>query len=164
MRQRVVLDLDEFGGVACELAGTSDHGRDRVADVAHAADRERVVLDVRAGRRGELEERVCEDRDLVARERSVDAVQLECLRNVDGLDPCMGVRRAHEMDVAHLVALDVVEEHALALDETLVLLARHALPDEARLDVAFLDDDRALGSDGGFCHCAAVLIASTMFT
>ena len=63
-----------------KLAGARDDGGDRLADVAHAADRERVVLDVRAGRRRELEERIGEDRDLVSRERSVDAVELERLR------------------------------------------------------------------------------------
>ena len=132
--------------------------------MAHAADRERVVLDVRSRRGRKLEERVGENRDLVARERSVDTVELERLRDVDRLDPCMGVRRPHEVDVAHLVALDVVEEHPLALDEALVLLARDVLPDEARLDVAFLDDERALGSDGRLGHSAAALIASTMLT
>ena len=164
MRQRLVVDLDELGGVARQFPSACHNGGDRVADVAHAADRERVVLDVRAGRGRKLEEGIGEDRDLVAGERSVDAVQLERLRDVDGLDACVRVRRAHEVDVAHLVTLDVVEEDALALDKALVFLARDALADEARLDVPFFDDERALGSDGGLGHCAAALIASTMFT
>ena len=134
--QRVVLDLDELGGVARELTRTCHHGRDGIADMAHTPDRERIVLDVRSGRRGELEEGVREDRDFVTGERSVDAVQLERLRDVDGLDPCVRVRRPHELDVAHLVPLDVVEEHALALDEALVLLPRDVLSDEARLELA----------------------------
>ena len=45
----------------------------------------------------------------------------------------MGVRRADEVDVRHPVALDVVDEEALALDEPLVLLARDADPDEPLL-------------------------------
>ena len=136
MWQRVVLDLDELGGVARELTRTCHHGRDGIADMAHTPDRERIVLDVRSGRRGELEEGVRENRDFVTGERSVDAVQLERLRDVDGLDPCVRVRRPHELDVAHLVPLDVVEEHALALDEALVLLPRDVLSDEARLELA----------------------------
>ena len=47
------------------------------------ADRERVVLDVPAGRRRDLEERVGLRRDLVAGQRPVDAVELERLRDVD---------------------------------------------------------------------------------
>jgi hypothetical protein len=160
VRERVVVDLDELGGVACELACTRNHRRHWIADVAHAADRERIVLDVRPRRRRELEEGVREDRDLVARQGPVDAVQLESLRDVDRLDPRVGVRRAHEVDIAHLVALDVVEEHALPLDETLVLLARHVLPDETRFDVPFFDDERALGSD---CRLRHSRTGETMF-
>ena len=57
-RQRLVLDLDELGGVARELARLGDDDRHRVADEADAADGERVVLDLvaraasRAGRTG----------------------------------------------------------------------------------------------------------------
>ena len=98
VRQRVVLDLDELGRVAGELARPRDDGRHRLADVAHPPDGERVVLDVRAGRRRELEERVGEDRDLVAGQRPVDAVELERLRDVDGLDARVRVRRADEVD------------------------------------------------------------------
>ena len=79
----------------------------------------------------------------------------------------MGVRRADEVDVAHVVPLDVVEEHALALDEPLVLLARHVLAREPRLRLLFLDDDR-LGDR--WCSLTlptswpdAALIALTMF-
>ena len=116
------------------------------------------------GRRRELEERVGEDRDLVAGQRPVDAVELERLRHVDRTDARVRVRRADEVDVAHPVPLDVVEEDALALDEPLVLLARNALPDEAGLRLAFLDDERPFRRDRRLGHCAAALIASTMFT
>ena len=63
------------------------------------------------------------------------------------------------MDVAHPVPLDVVEEEALALDEALVLLARHALPDGAALE-----GRRPLGLDGGHADpFPAATTASTMF-
>jgi hypothetical protein len=132
--------------------------------VAHLADGERVVLHVRPRRRRELEERVRQDCDLVAGERPVDAVDLERLRDVDRLDARVGIRRADEVQEAHLVALDVVEEDALALDEALVLLARRVLADEARPGLALLDDERAFRGDGRLGHPAAALIASTMFT
>src|SRR2546429_510446 len=85
--------IAELGGVACELARARDHSGDRIADVAHTADRERIVLDVRPRRRRELEEGIGEDRHLVARERPVHPVQLVRLRDVDGLDACVRVRR-----------------------------------------------------------------------
>ena len=78
--ERVVVDHHELGRVARELARLGDDGDDRLADVAHLADRERVVLDAPAGLRGDLEERVGEDRDLVARQRAVDAGQSRARR------------------------------------------------------------------------------------
>ena len=95
------------------------------------SDGERVVLDVGARLHRQLEERVGEDRDLVAGERAVDAAELERLRDVDRQDLRVRVRRADEVHVAHAVALDVVEEDALALDEPLVLLARDVRAGEA---------------------------------
>src|SRR5262249_21766064 len=72
------------------------------------------------------EERVGERRHLLAGERAVDARHRLGLRDVDRADVRVRVRRADEVDVAHAVALDVVDEDALALDEPLVLLARDA--------------------------------------
>ena len=155
----LVVDHHELRGVARELARLGDHRDDRLADVAHLADRERVVLHASARFRGDLEERIGEDRDLVARQRAVDARRLERSADVDRLDARVGVRRAHEMDVAHAVPLDVVEEDALPLDEAPVLLARDALPDGA-----LLKGGRPLGLDGR--HAApfpAATTASTMF-
>ena len=47
--ERLVLDLDQLGGVARQLARRRRRRPDRLADVAHLADRERVVLDVPPG-------------------------------------------------------------------------------------------------------------------
>ena len=132
--ERVVFDLDQLGRIARELTGRGAYCGDRLAHVPHAADRERVVLDVPARLDGHLEERIRVDRDLVARDRPVHALQLERLGDVDGDDLRVRVRRADEVDVAHPVAAHVVEERALALDEPLVLLARDRLPDEALLE------------------------------
>ena len=110
-----------------ELARLGDDGDDGLADVAHLADRERVVLQVRARHRRDLEERVGQRRDLLAGERPVDARRRLGLRDVDRGDVRVRVRRADEVDEAHAVALDVVDEDALALDEALVLLARDVL-------------------------------------
>ena len=133
--ERLVLDLDQVGGVAGELAGRGDDGDDRLADVAHAADGERVVLDLVPRRRRQLEERIGQLRDLVRRQRPVDALERLRGRDVDRDDLRVRVRRADEVDVAHPVPLDVVGEDALALDEPAVLLARDALAGVADLEL-----------------------------
>ena len=157
--ERLVVDLDELRRVARELARLRDDGRDGLADVAHLPDRERVVLDLAAGVGGDLEERIGEDRDLVARQRPVDARQLVRSAHVDRLDLRMRVRRADEVQVAHPVPLDVVEEEPLPLHEAAILLPRHALADEALLQ------GRRLGRLGGRHADAfpAATTASTMF-
>ena len=167
--ERLVLHLDELRCVARELARLGDDGDDRLADVAHLADRERVVLDVPARHRRDLEERIGERRHLFAGERAVDALHRLGLRHVDRGDVRVRVRRADEMDVAHAVALDVVDERALALDEPLVLLARHALALVGRLrrldlDLLGRDRGRAVGHGRHFCiRSAADATASKMF-
>ena len=141
--QLVVLDLDQFGGVARQLARRRAHGCDRLAHVPHATDRERVVLDVPARLDRHLEERIRVNRDLVAGDRPVNAVELEGSGDVDRDDLRVRVGRAHEVDVAHSVPAHVVEEGALALDEPAVLLARDRLADEPLLErLAGLGDDR----------------------
>ena len=155
----VVLDLDQLGSVARELARRCGDRGDRLAHVPNAAHRERVVLDVPSRLDGHLEERVRVDRDLVARERPVHAVELERLRDVDRDDLRVRVRRADEVDVAHPMPADVVEERALTLDEAPILLARDRLPDEPLLE-------RLRGLADGRRHRLppAATTASTMFT
>ena len=46
-RQRLVVDLDFFGGVLGERAGLGDDGRDPFAGIARVPDRERMALDLR---------------------------------------------------------------------------------------------------------------------
>jgi hypothetical protein len=158
--ERVVVDDHELGRVTSELTRLGDDGHDRLAEIAHLADGERVVLDMPARRGGDLEERIGQDRHLVTRERAVDAGQLERSGDVDRGDRCVRVRRPHEVEVAHPLALDVVEEDALALDEPAILLARHALADSGTLG-----ERSCLGLDGR--HRAppspAATTASTMF-
>jgi hypothetical protein len=78
----------------------------------------------------------------------------------------VGVGRADEVDIAHVVALDVVEEDPLALDEPLVLLARDVLAAPAFSRRLF--DDGLLRRHGRRAHSGtswpeAALIALTMF-
>jgi hypothetical protein len=149
-RQRLVVDLDQLGGVAGGLAGGRHDGGDGLADEARLADGEAEVAQVRPRRRGDLEEGIGQQRDLVPGQRAEHAGVLERLRDVDRAELRVRVRRADEVDVAHVVPPDVVHEHALALDEPLVLLAWNALARVARLRLGLLDDDR-LG-DGRLGH------------
>ena len=157
---RLVLDLDELGGVTRCLARLGDHRDDRLADKAHLADRERVVLHVRTGHGRDLEERVGQGGDLLAGERPVDPRVLLRGGDVDRRDVRVGVRRADEMEVTHPVRLDVVDEDALALDEAAVLLAGDALagPGLLRLLDLLRCDGRAAGG-----HSDAAFTASKMF-
>ena len=66
------------------------------------------------------------------------------------------VRRADEVDVAHPVRLDVVHEHALALDEPAVLLAR-----DQRAGVADLQLGRLLGDGLRLAHIIPRISASS---
>ena len=160
--ERLVLDLDQLGGVARQLARLGDDGGHGLAREADLADCERVVADLAPRRRRHLEERIRLRRDLLADQRPVHALDRLGLGDVDGHDPGVGVRRADEVDVAHAVALDVVEEDALALYEALVLLAR-----DARAGEALLRGLDLVGGDGrhaGTSPRAAASIASTMFT
>ena len=158
--QRVVLDLDQIGSVASELPRRRADCSDRLAHVTHTAHRECVVLDIPARLDRHLEERVGVDRDLVTRDRPVDAFQLQRLRDVDGDDPGVRVRRADEVDIAHPVAPHVVEERAEALNEPLVLAAWNRLA-----HVAALQSRRRLVGDGRHALLPpAATTASTMFT
>ena len=128
-----------------ELARLGDDRNDRLADEAHLADREREVLDVRARHARDLEERVGEGCDLLAGQRPVDAVDRLGRRDVDARDVRVRVRAAHEVEVAHPVPFDVVDEDALALQEALVLLALDALAAPALLHLDLLRERRRLG-------------------
>ena len=158
--ERFVLDHDELSRIASELAGLGNHGNDGLAEVADLADSERVILHMPTGRGCDLEEGIGQNRHLVAGERSVDAGQLERGRDIDRFDARVCVRRADEVEIAHPMALHVVEEDTLALNQSPVLLAGNALPHcGASLERA------DLGFDG--CHrelpSPAATTASTMF-
>ena len=158
--ERLVVDQHQFCRIARELAALGDDRHDCLTDVADLADRECVVLHVPAGRRRDLEEGVRQDRHLVAGQRPVHAGQLEGRRDVDRLDPRMRVRRADEVEIAHPVALDVVDEDTLALDESPVFLPGNALTHGETLL-----QDACLGLDGGHPPppSPAATTASTMF-
>jgi hypothetical protein len=136
--------------------------------MANAADGQRVVLQVAAGGWRDLEEGVGLGRDLLADQRSVDALELHRLGDIDPADRGVGVGRPDVVHVRHAMALDVVDEDARPLDEPPILLAGDVLTDEARSGLLLLDRDRLIRRDRRLAHLtspfAAAAIASTMFT
>src|SRR5215831_7420856 len=121
---------------------------------------------MRARGRGDLEEGIGQECGLLPGQRAEDPWMLERFRHVDGADLRVRVGRADEVNETHVVALDVVHEHAFALEKSLVLFPSDAL---ARVPPPRLRrlDDKGLG-DGGLGHSEtswpeAALIALKMF-
>ncbi len=110
-RQRLVLDLDQVARVLGDVAVLGDHGRDRLAVVAHLLDGDHV-LDDRAGAEGGKRRRMLGD--VGARDDADHAGQRLGLRRVDGDDARVRVRAAHDRRMRHVLELDVVEVAALA--------------------------------------------------
>ena len=102
--ERLVLDLDQIGGVAGQLARGGYDSHHRLAHVARPPDRHAVVHDLVRGRELQLEVGIGEFRDLLAGQRAVDAAQLDRLGDVDPPDQSVRVRRAHEVHVAGAIA------------------------------------------------------------
>ena len=97
--QRLVLDLDQVARVLGDVAVLGDHGRDRLAVVAHLLDRDHV-LDDRAGAEGGQRRRVLGH--VGAGDDADHARQRLRLRGVDGDDARVRVRAAHDRRVRHV--------------------------------------------------------------
>ena len=144
-RKRLVLHLDQIGGIGRDIAVLRDHEGDFLVLEQHFAVGQHH-LHVAGKRRhpGEvhgLERLGGNHRD--------DAGHRRGLRGIDLLDAGVSVRRAIEVAVKHAGQLQVVDVIALALDETDVLdalsFAAHAF-----------EFDGAFGGGGGHVvHSAA---------
>jgi hypothetical protein len=141
-RQDVVIDLHELCGVARLAERIGDHHRDMVADVAHGVDREHGV-------RRRLVRLAVLALDHPAADQAADLVARRVLAGehgdhagcglgrggVDLPDLGVGVRRAHEHGIGLAGAVDVVDIHALAGDETEILAPADRCSDLCRHDV-----------------------------
>ena len=126
-RQRLVLDLEQLGGVARLRLRLGDDERHAVADRAHLADREDRTQRAIALRPAHVLRHVGhEAAELVglhvgACEHGEHALGRLGLGGIDALDAGMRVRR-HDLDaVAQVRQLDVVDIAPAAGDETLIL-------------------------------------------
>ena len=89
-RQRLVVDLDQVERVLGEIAVGGDDDRDRLADIAHAADRDRPAFD----RRLDPDRKACRQRGyLVAGDDGDDARRGARRVDIYMCDPRMRVRR-----------------------------------------------------------------------
>ena len=100
VRQRFVLDLDQFGGVLGERARVGDHRRDPFAGVAHDVVRQRVARHLRAHRRRSRSESV-RGAEFLAGQHVVHARHRERRVGVDREDARAGVRRGDQRHVLH---------------------------------------------------------------
>ena len=125
--ERVVLDVDEIGGVLGDVAIVGDDERDEIADEADLVLGERGARAVRDVLAGEREPRFVDARVEVGRgEHGVDAVEFERCGGVDAHDPRPGERAAHEAGVEHARPHDVVDVGAVAGEQPRILDAGDA--------------------------------------
>ena len=147
-RQRLVLDLDEVGGVGRDIAvGRDDEGDLLVLEQDLAVGQHHLHIARQRRHPGELD-----GLQVLGGQHRDDAGQRLGLRRVDLDDPRMAVARAVEVAVQHAGQLDVVDVIALALDEARVFDALALAPQALQAFGAF---DR--GGDGRSVHSAASL-------
>ena len=135
-RQRLVVDLDQFGGVARLRAAFRRRRSATRSPTARTLSVARIARSVRkpfgppmsSGIGGASAAELVGD-DVGAGEHGEHAVRGLGLRGVDALDAGVGVRRHDEHAVALARQVDVVDIAAAAGDEARVLDPRDGLPD-----------------------------------
>ena len=103
-RQLLVVDQDELCGLVGDMGVARQHDGDRLADIAHLADRQdRLVVEGRPeiGIGDQLA-------DVLGGVDAVDARHVECRACVDPGDPSMRDRAAHDLRVQHARQADIV--------------------------------------------------------
>ena len=135
-RQRFIVDLDQFGGIARLTQRLGDDERDAVADEAHLFGIEdRLERAVALGSAEVLGHQVGGEAAQLLRHRVSAGEHTEHARrglglgNVDALDASVGVRRQHRHPVALPGQADVVDVASLSEQETLVFHSPHSLSD-----------------------------------
>ena len=135
-RQRLVVDLDQLGGVARLAECLGHHEGDTVADEAHLLGGEQRLERAMALRGAEILRHQVrrEGAEMLGRgigpgQHGEDAGRGLRLRGIDAADACVGVRRIDERPVALVRQVDVVDIATAAGEEPLVLHSTHRLTD-----------------------------------
>ena len=95
-RQRPIVDRHQLGGVLGDIAALRHHQRDRLADIAHALDRQRPLLHRHLD---DGEKRVRQFADVLPGDDGPHAVMRQRRARIDAGDLGMGVRGADDMGV-----------------------------------------------------------------
>ncbi len=126
MRQRLVLDLDEFKRVFGHVSAGRRHADDRLPLVGRGLLGEGIVRDGRRpGHRPQDPDGPASGRHLGGRDDLQDTVEFERRGGVDTHDAGVRIGRTAHRHVDRMRPVDVVGELPGAAEQTVVLLARH---------------------------------------
>ena len=135
-RQRLVLDLDCFRGIARSGQGLGHDQRNRLTDMAHLAEREHrprrvvprlaIAADERRGA-GNITETVRPN--VISRGHQPDSSHAPRCGAVDALDARVRHRRAQHEGMRHARQGDVVRVAALSGEKTQIFMPPHGLTD-----------------------------------
>lgn len=138
-RQGLVIDPDLGNGLERLAFAVGDNGKDRLALVADLVDRQRglvILAEV-----DEAEKRVEIDRDIGATDDPAHAGRAFCVRGIDATDPCMGLCRAHDLQMQHALQLVIIEVARRARDVAKHVLTLRALADFLEVIVALVGEN-----------------------
>ena len=160
-RQRLVVDLDQLGGVERLVGGLRHHEGDVVADPAHLVLGQRRVGRLEHAAVAQLEP--ARDRQVApagglpvgAGEHRQHAGRRLGLGRVDRADACVGVRRTQHVAERHAGQRHVADVAAAALEQPRVLETGHALTDR-EFTHCILGADRTCAGEGLSQTCGAV--------
>src|SRR5260370_11545842 len=127
--QGLVLDLHELRGIVADVRRRGDDSSYRSPLVAHFGNRQRIIFDLREGIGPDLDEGIRLLRDFRAGERTNYTWKGFRCGSIETGHFRMSIRGAHELQIQHVVQLDVVDELAAAAEEPVVLLPRQLLAD-----------------------------------
>ena len=166
VRQRIVVDGDQGGGVLGEVAVLRDHGRDRFADITHLPARQRHELGGAViGHIGGRADRAPDGVDTRRREDTQNAGRVAGFGDIDAGDASMGPVAPAEGDMDRTGGLAVVRVAAPAGEQPRILAPLHPGADNPGPGRRRCACGLAAAHAGSLPRAAAASrIALTMFT
>ena len=118
-RQRLVADVDFFGGVLSERAAVGDHGRHPFAGIAGLSDRQRMAFHPR--RIEPVHQGIGRGGQFVAGQHIMHARHRERRRGIDRHDARSRMLRRQHRDMQHAFKGDIGDEQAVPRHEAAIL-------------------------------------------